>query len=320
MVFCFKLMRLAITSGMAGLGSFVLRFSFLTTQRRSRWRGALRLALYMRHGRSVSEAKYSRFRNRIARTSCRMLRSGYRSAKKRSIGSHATSTTKCATLRKEPGIWTAALVLAYHASTSTETIETAAKLLLDINCELLLTLSGSSTTYDPSEDYSWLEERFGQAVSAPFHSQDLVLNAVSQFRTAAEMDDRSAARMLEDHLRSRIKDALDALDFVVKNTSCPDRQSAIRSSRGIAHPRRGDAGAPAGIPSCAGAENSHTVEFLDGLVDALSQITAATDRFESFRRFAMLESRFEGVEEDVQELAVAVDNMIQVQIDIARGK
>jgi len=206
----------------------------------------------------------------------------------------------------------------HHARIRKETIETAAKLLLDINCELLLTLSRGWTSYASNEDYSWLEQRFGDGSSKLFHNRDLVPSAVAEFRATIDLNDESVAQLLVEHLRSRIQDVFDALYFIVENTRCPDIETAIRDSHGFGEARRRRHGLPQ--PKPEDLKGQHSIDYLTNMTSRLSDITAGSDRFESFQAFSALESSFEVVEENVQELAAEVDGMIQMQIDIARGK
>jgi hypothetical protein len=108
------------------------------------------------------------------------------------------------------------------------------------------------------------------------------------------------------------------LDFIVENTRYPDAETAIRDSHGFNEARREKQGLPQ--LRIEGLAERHSIDFLAKLSDRLPEITAGTDRFEAFQAFSILESSFEPVEESVQELAAEVDGIIQMQIDIARGK
>jgi hypothetical protein len=198
----------------------------------------------------------------------------------------------------------------HHAKVRKETIETAANLLLDINCELLLNLSRSWTSYASNEDYSWLEERFYNGAPSLFHKRELVPQAVEDFQATVDLDDASVAQLLVRHLESLIQDVFDALVFMVQNTRCPDRETAIRDSHGFGEARRKQRGLPQ--EQSEDAMRRHSVNFLNRLRNRVPQITSALDRFESFRQFSALETDFEVVEENVQELAAEVDGWIQM--------
>jgi hypothetical protein len=68
---------------------------------------------------------------------------------------------------------------AYHcARVRKETIDTAARLLVEINCMLLQSLSRGFTSYGSNDDYSWLNERFGnEPVDLFFNHTDLISKA-----------------------------------------------------------------------------------------------------------------------------------------------
>jgi hypothetical protein len=208
---------------------------------------------------------------------------------------------------------------AYHsARVRMETIETAAKLLLDINCELLLNLSRDCTTYASDEDYSWIEQRFCDGEARLLYNTDLVPIAVKEFRAIVDLNDESVAQLLVKHLRSRIQEVFSALEFIVENTRYPDAETAIRDSHVFNEARREQRGLP--HIRIEGLAEQHSIKFLKGLSHRLEEISVGKDRFEAFQAFSILESIFEPVEESIQELAAEVDGMIQMQIDIARGK
>lgn len=205
----------------------------------------------------------------------------------------------------------------HHAKVRKETIETAAKLLLDINCELLLNLSFGSTCFDPEEDYSWLEQRFCKKIDFVFYKEDHISNAVRDFRLNISLDDKSIGQLLTEHLHSRIENVLDYLKFIIENTSCPDREAAIKDSFRFSQSQREKDGLS---KYTYDVEKRHSLSFLNELIEQLPTITEPNEKYESFNRFSLLESEFEAVEESVNMLTAAVDDMIQMEIDIARGK
>ena len=202
---------------------------------------------------------------------------------------------------------------AYHyAKVRKETIATAAKLLLDINCELLLNLTRGGTSYASDEYYSWLEERFGEKGPKLFLNSDVLADTVAQYRATVNLNDKSVAQLLLEHLRNRIQDVFDALRFIVENTKCPDHETAIRDSYGFGESRRKQRGLPP--VNSEKLERQHSIDFLNDLMSKLPQILTGSDRFESFQRFATFESDFDIIEQNVQELASYIDGMIQLEI------
>jgi hypothetical protein len=206
----------------------------------------------------------------------------------------------------------------HHARVRKDTIETAARLLLEIYCTLLLSLSRGGTAYASNEDYSWLAERFGKHPIGLMADDNNVPKAVQEFRNIFELDDNSVSNLLTDHLLSRIQGVLDSLAFIVENTGCPDRETAIRDSHAFNVARCKEEGR--GIRKLVSTEDRHSLTFLSDLRKKVKDITRAANRLDTFDRFSLLESEFEPVEQSVHELAAEVDRMIQMEIDIARGK
>jgi hypothetical protein len=208
---------------------------------------------------------------------------------------------------------------AYHeAHVRRDTVSTATRLLLEINCEMLLTLTRGWTSYASNEDYSWLGERFGENCIRPMNHDGLVPRAVEEFRASASLDDTSVRRLLAEHMTTRLDEVTDGLRFIVENTRCPEPETAIRDSFGFNMARRKREGLP--IKDLSQAENRHTTSFIQNARQRVSDVSAAQDRLEAFHRFGQLETEFEPVEESVHVLVGEVDAMIQLQIDIARGK
>lgn len=206
----------------------------------------------------------------------------------------------------------------HHARVRKDTIETATRLLLEINCALLLSLSGSGTVYASDEDYSWLSERFGKRSIKLMLDDDLILKAVQEFRDIIELNDSSISNLLANHLLSRIRRARDSLAFIVRSTGCPDGETAIRDSYECNMARCKQEGRDA--RALVRAKDRHSLAFLSDVEGEADEIKRLPDRLDSFHQFSLLESEFEPVEESVDVLATEVDNIIQIQIDIARGK
>lgn len=208
---------------------------------------------------------------------------------------------------------------AYHrAKVRHETIATAAKLLLDINCELLLHLPRAWTVYSSKEDYSWLISRFGGNKKKSLHSRTLVPNAVKELRENNDLSDRSVRQLLSEHLNSRIQDTLDNLEFILENTNWKDSNEILRASYEFFRKRLEIQGRSQ--KNHANSEKNHTTEYLNNLPKEISRLSDCPDKLEAFSLFSLFEADFENVENSVQALTEEVDSYIQLQIDIARGK
>ena len=208
---------------------------------------------------------------------------------------------------------------AYHkARVRKQTIETAVRLLLDINCELLLKLSRGFTSYASDGDYSWIEQRFGADRLKLFRQDDLIRQAIHEFRSTVQLDDRKVRDLLMNHLVSRAQDTLNALDFIVENTKFPNQETAIRDSYEFNRALRKQAGI--GTQDLVSAECRHNVGFILSVQQRSQEIIQKSDKMQAFDLFAQIETEFEPVEDSVSELASEVDHQIQLAIDVARGK
>jgi hypothetical protein len=210
---------------------------------------------------------------------------------------------------------------AYHkARVRKQTIRTAALILLEINCHLILSVSRGTTSYSSDDDYSWMTERFGIERRDFLFLDELKLRRiVDAIRVDVLPDDKSVAMTLAEHLGERFEELYSALDFIVESlTEVPDRGAALKESQYRAEVERGRLDrqqCPLGnfIPQ-------YTLESLERIRVQLPDVRSAPNRLESFHAFALLERELEPIEIDVRQFVVHVEASIQFAIDIARGK
>jgi hypothetical protein len=208
---------------------------------------------------------------------------------------------------------------AYHrAEVRRETIDTAARLLLDVNCEMLLRLSSAAYSYSSTEDYSWMRERFASQRPKIFLNECFVKSAVDDIQSRVALTDHSTTISLAQHMTSRIDGLLDDLRFVAENSKFSTLSEALVASQYCGGVKRG-AIDPHQSPFASYAA-PHELRFVEDLRSEVSEIHGSCDRFEAFRRFSLVESRFEELERDVRDMVVAVDGAIQMEIDRSRGK
>jgi hypothetical protein len=203
---------------------------------------------------------------------------------------------------------------AYHEGrVRKDTIRTAAMILFETNLELLTGLYqvsyGSS-----SEDYSWLDERFGLSTSLA-KAGDLDQIALTLREGFIPTVDATKS-ILKDHLESRVAELSESLDFIVDGSSIPDRASALLVAQEEG-PR------PATLRRRSSSSRTSSMWTLDQVEAYASEISAigdATDRLAAFEVFAGLEEKFEPIEERVHALSAAIDQAIQDEVDRIRGK
>jgi hypothetical protein len=190
---------------------------------------------------------------------------------------------------------------AYHRATvRPDTIRAAALILLEINCQMLLTMTSGWSSFSSGEDYSWLEVRFGYK---PFLDESKLPAIIDEIRGGLLPSVEIVADTLAKHLEDRFSAFNESLDFIVQNGGIVvDRQAALhRSQVNSKHPRQ-------------------SIEWIQKRAASIPKVRAASSRLESFERFASIEELFEPLEECVNNLAREIDQGIQIAIDLARGK
>ena len=205
---------------------------------------------------------------------------------------------------------------AYHEGrVRSETIRTAAVILVEVNCRLLMTVFRVAMLAS-SEDYSWLDLQFGD--HRRFFGDNAALEPlVNDLRASVLSEFASIAPTLAAHLENRIAEMLDALDFVVSNSGLTSRVEALQVAQAVAAVDRGEAD-PAGEPEDYSAKWSlGAVAELRGEVADIKEIA---DPLEAFAAFSAIEERIEALEREVSSLAGWIDGRIQYEIDLARGK
>ncbi|MDQ3690492.1 MAG: hypothetical protein M3406_10745 [Chloroflexota bacterium] len=205
---------------------------------------------------------------------------------------------------------------AYHEGrVRRETLLTASLLLFEANCQLLLEVYRVAM-YSSSEDYSWVWERFG--LSGLWNLNDeSVKGIVESLRASIVPTVEAVVESLVGHLRSRLAELWDGMDFVVENTALADREEVFKVAQLLHAVERGDA-----------APETETVDYraplalvdVEGLSGAIDNLESVTERLEAFARFSEVEERLEAFERMVYAVVSWVDGQIQHLTDLARGK
>ncbi|HEX7950146.1 MAG TPA: hypothetical protein VF494_07340 [Candidatus Limnocylindrales bacterium] len=205
---------------------------------------------------------------------------------------------------------------AYHdARVRRETIRTAALILFEANCELLITIF-RVRVYSSEDDYSWVQQRFGLKLPWGMNEGELA-RIVGELRAGALPSARDVAAVLAAHLRSRLDELWDGLDFVATNTVLEDRAAALHAAQFAAAIERGEVD-PSMDPGQYRA--SWSPARVGGLDLRIAAVEASPERLTAFERFSEIESELETLERDAHALVSYVDGYIQYQIDLARGK
>lgn len=208
---------------------------------------------------------------------------------------------------------------AYHrGQVRPATITIACRLLVEINCELLLSLGRSGSSYASDEDYSWLEGRFGVRAAQALGDRAFLQRAAEEMRRRVCVESSALAVALSDHLEARISDLQSAIAFILESTHFGSPGEVFRASQYRSAVNRGEV--PAAPTPPATYEPQFGLEILDGLHSRRVEMLATTGRMDAFRAYSVLETTLELFEDDVHSLASEVDRAIQWAVDIARGK
>lgn len=205
---------------------------------------------------------------------------------------------------------------AYHEGrVRPETIRTAAVILVEVNCRLLMTVFRVAMIAS-SEDYSWLDARFGD--HRRFFSDGAALEPIiNDLRASVLPEFRSIAGALAAHLENRVEQMLDALDFVVSNSDLTSPAEALQVAQAIAAVDRGEADPEAEAGVYRAGWSLAGVSKVQG---EIADITSISDPLDAFAAFSTIEGRIETLEKEVSSLASWIDGRIQYEIDLAWGK
>jgi hypothetical protein len=201
---------------------------------------------------------------------------------------------------------------AYHsAEVRPKTILTAALILLEVNCQMLLTLTIDSRGRDRNLDTSWLEERFG--VRSLYANSSQLKTVVEEIRAELLPDDAIVASMLADHLEDRLAELRSALDFIRSfETFGKDEDTVLRNLPTLNEVRD--------LEPSKRASPSYSLIDLQMVEDGLTQLRKSSSRIDAFAQFALLEEPLEPLEEIVFGVSSFLDKQLDMAADIARGK
>jgi hypothetical protein len=205
---------------------------------------------------------------------------------------------------------------AYHSGrVKTETLRTFVAIELELCCQLVTSLKPSAG-YISSEDFSWLEERFGLQ-PAHLWDDERLASLVSAFRDDPPINASSICETLADNLESRIVEVNEGLDLIC-GQSRMDRGKALCCAQEFALEEIKDEPPYRSVPR--DLKQLLSLEQLSELASFPNRIRAATNPVQGFEVYAKADTLLERIEFAVSPLAGAIDMAIYLQIDIARGK
>jgi hypothetical protein len=201
---------------------------------------------------------------------------------------------------------------AYHsAEVRPKTILTAALILLEINCQMLLTLTTDSRGRDRSLDTSWLEERFG--VPSLYANSSQLKAVVEEIRLELLPDDAIVANTLADHLADRLAELRSALDFIRSFEMFGKDEDAVLKNLPTLNEVRD-------LDPSKKASPSYSLMDLYMVEEGLKPLRESGSRLDAFSQFALLEKPLEPLEEIVFGVSSFLDKQLDMAAEIARGK
>jgi hypothetical protein len=205
---------------------------------------------------------------------------------------------------------------AYHRGrVRPATLALACRLLVEINCEALMSLEIHGCSIASDEEYSWLEHRFGagamQLLGAVEHLRQ---TATDDFRAKALPSLSSLRDALAEHVESRVADIRDALEFIAENTIVSGVGEAFRASQYWAAVKRGEIAEPTKPSLPSTYVPRFDVSVLDTVLGRRDEIQAATTRLEAFGAYSAIEQILEAFEDDVFSVSADVDRVIDDEI------
>lgn len=197
---------------------------------------------------------------------------------------------------------------AYHGSkVRPKTIRTAALILLEINCRLLLTLPVRSRwNFREKYETTWLIERFGVASIPPGSKEPQAI--VDQFRAELLPDDAVVRATLSEHLQDRRAEVTRPLDFIARFFGM-DHDGMMKKLPFLEEVRE--------EPAAENYKSKYSAAFLANLNRGIGRLKRSKTRIEAFTRFADVEMNLEGLVSGVETF---LDRQIEIARDIARGK
>lgn len=187
-------------------------------------------------------------------------------------------------------------------------------LFLEVNCVLLETLRSSGTVWASNEDYSFLKEEFCVTQGGPEKRQ----RVARRIRLRFPLELKDIVDALASELRGRIKTVrgyLEVLVGMLKNLD--DEAAALAEAQFYAYLTA----APGTEPlSREQFQPKHDLEDLARLERRVGTVESSPNSIDAFRRFAQIVKLLEPIETVVAAFLGDIEERIQLEIDLRRGK
>jgi hypothetical protein len=169
-------------------------------------------------------------------------------------------------------------------------------------------------SYSSDGDYTWLRARFGVE---RYMSSEQLQQIIISLRVSLIPDAADVSALLAEYLEDRFADFFGQLRYIAENLqSVTDEVGALAEAYSYRDSR---VKFPDGEIPKRKLERQPIV-WIREREQFISTVREAGTRIEAFERFAVLERDLEPIETAVEDLVVEIDNYIDMQVDIMRGK
>jgi hypothetical protein len=198
-------------------------------------------------------------------------------------------------------------------------LRTTVAIQIHLACGLVRTLKPGSAGYSSKQDFSWLIERFGIRNPSALWEEREMERVLAEIRGAADVDTRAVPAALAENLEERIEALDETVEFLADETQIAKTPDAIiaaaqaftlkKLTREVAYP-----------PPPRGLDKPLDSSVIDRVRRIPDVLRNPSDSLKVFDVFAEADAALDRTEYVLEQLAVAVDQAIQLEIDRARGK
>lgn len=207
----------------------------------------------------------------------------------------------------------------YHGGrVRTGILRTTVAIQVHLVCDLIQTLKPGSAGYSSSEDFSWLTERFGTNPSALWDDREMN-RVVSEIRNAADVATEEIHAVLAENLEERISALDQSIEFITSATQIESTAAAVISAAQAFTLKKLIQEVPYPPPP-RGFDKPFDGSEIDRVRHIPAMLRNPSDGVNVFDAFAEADASLDRTEYVLDQLAIAIDQEIQLAVDRARGK
>jgi hypothetical protein len=209
---------------------------------------------------------------------------------------------------------------AYHRDKiRKDTLRSAVLVLYDITADLLTRLRPGGISYSGTDDWTGFCQRYGLKGPSGFLGEGGLERIAAQLRAGVHLDAHDLAQGLANHLAERVDSIERAIAFVAENAigELTLEQELKRIQFWAEH---GEVPPDSKDSRFLSYTARYSMQDLARWRAGSRALIEYTDKLELFGAFARTEVEVEDLEEKVYEVEAIMDQAIQQEIDLRRGK